>query len=441
MPEQRWPGGFATIRSVTPAEQSTSLANLRLERDAIVLYDNLATIEKDPHRAAAFRTIAANERRHADIWARRLQDAGADVPESGGPSVRIRFIMLVARLLGTRAVSELVRALEGDEEEAYAGQSSPEVAAIAADERRHAEIWEELGQRGGSTTKAGDDGHRDDRRLAAAMVAGSQPPALAPSASVSTAGLSRTTEAADPGVSARGARITGRDEKWHRVSRTGTLRAAIFGINDGLVSNLSLVMGVSGAVVDNRLIVLAGVAGLFAGAFSMGAGEWISMQSQRELFERQIALEREELRIMPDVEEEELAAIYRGKGLPDEDARRVASRLMADPAAALDTKVREELGLDPDELGSPWGAAIGSFLAFSLGAFVPLLPFLLSSGLPATAAALVAAFGCLFLVGAGVSLLTGRSVWFSGLRQVTIGAAAAAVTYAVGTLIGVQIPD
>jgi vacuolar iron transporter family protein len=196
---------------------------------------------------------------------------------------------------------------------------------------------------------------------------------------------------------------------------------------------------VAGANVDHQFVVLAGIAGLLAGAFSMGAGEWISMQSQRELFERQIALEREELRVMPDVEELELAAIFRRKGLPDADARRAAARLMEDPEAALDTKVREELGLDPEELGSPMGAATGSFLAFSAGAFVPLLPYLLTSGSTALLVSLALAFVALFGVGAGVSLLTGRSAIFSGARQVAIGAAAAAVTFVVGRVIGVQI--
>jgi VIT1/CCC1 family predicted Fe2+/Mn2+ transporter len=398
---------------VTPTERATSLANLRLERDAIVLYDHLAAIERDPHRAAAFRTIAGNERRHADIWARKLQEAGADVPSAGGPSPRIRFIVFVARLFGTRAVSDLVQALEGDEESAYADQSSPEVASIAADEREHAEIWKRLD----GPHADGSGGH------------GSTP--FAP------ATIPRVEQH-------RGASPIARDETWHRAGRTGTLRAAIFGVNDGLVSNLALVMAVTGAsaqsaAVQNEFIVLTGIGGLLAGAFSMGAGEWISMQSQRELFERQIALEREELKVMPEEEQAELASIYERKGLPPADAQRVADRLMADPEAALDTKVREELGLDPDELGSAWGAAIGSFIAFSAGAFVPLAPFLVARGLNAVVAALLLAFVALFAVGAGVSLLTGRGTLFSGARQVAIGAGAAGVTYFVGTLIGVQL--
>jgi len=198
-------------------------------------------------------------------------------------------------------------------------------------------------------------------------------------------------------------------------------------------------MGFVGAAAANQLVVLAGVAGLLAGAFSMAAGEWISMTSQRELFERQIELEREELKVMPEQEELELAAVYRRKGIPDADARRLAHRLMADPEVALDTKAREELGLDPDQLGSPWGAAISSFLAFTVGAFVPLAAFLVTSGRAAFLAALVLSGVALFVVGAAVSLFTGRSFVYSGTRQVLIGAAAAAVTYGVGAVIGVAI--
>jgi VIT1/CCC1 family predicted Fe2+/Mn2+ transporter len=218
------------------------------------------------------------------------------------------------------------------------------------------------------------------------------------------------------------------------------LRAVIFGVSDGLVSNLSLVMGVAGASSnDPRFILLAGIAGLLAGAFSMAAGEYISMQSQRELFEHQIALERAELQMMPELEEQELVAIYRSKGFTEGEARTVAHRLSADPEMALDTLVREELGLDPEELGSPWGAAGGSFAAFALGAAVPVMPFLFGGGPIVFAASIGLSLVALLAVGAGVSLVTGRSTLFSGIRQMAIGSAAAAVTYAVGLLIGVSV--
>ena len=226
---------------------------------------------------------------------------------------------------------------------------------------------------------------------------------------------------------------------WHRrTSRSGTLRAVIFGVSDGLVSNLSLVMGVAGAASKNpSFILLAGVAGLLAGAFSMAAGEYISMQSQRELFERQIALERAEMEMMPEEEEAELAASYRAKGFAPEEAARIAHRIFRDPKAALDMLVREELGLDPDELGSPWGAAGGSFVAFAIGAAVPVIPYLAGGGPAILGISLGLSLAALFTVGAAVSLLTGRGLLFSGARQLGIGLAAAIVTYAIGSLIGV----
>jgi vacuolar iron transporter family protein len=407
-----------------------SLENLKLERDAIVLYDRLSEIERDPRRAAAFRSIASNERRHAEIWATKLREQGVDVPEPNGPRVRIRAILAVARVFGTRAVADLVRALEGDEEATYDEQAgSPEIEAIAADEREHAEIWRRLE----ADEKLGPGVTNGDGRPAEG--AGTNPlaiPAAAPPAG--TAGSHAGARAAreDPGAIAR-------REQWHRVGQSGTLRAVIFGVSDGLVSNTSLVMGVSGASSDPRLILLTGIAGLFAGSFSMAAGEYISMQSQRELFERQIELEREELRVMPEEEEAELAALYQAKGFAPDEAKRIAARLFRDPEAALDTLIREELGLDPDELGNPWRAAGGSLVAFAVGAAVPVVPYLFGGGGVIFALSLAISLAAMFAVGVAVSMLTGRSALFTGARQVAIGVAAAAVTYGVGRVIGVSV--
>ncbi len=390
----------------------TSLENLKLERDAIVLYEALARIEKDPVRADAFERIASNERRHADIWAAKLAELGATVPPTAGPRARVRFIVWVARLFGTKSVSDLVKALEGDEEDIYDAQGgSPEVAAIAADEREHARIWDELSANGAAAAAA-----------EVVSVPGRDGVALA-----------RRAESPSE---------IGQKERWHRTSRSGTLRAVIFGVSDGLVSNLSLIMGVAGAgaaALNPGFILLAGVAGLLAGAFSMAAGEYISMQSQRELFERQIELERAEMAAMPEEEEAELAASYRAKGFTPDEAARIAKRIFADPEAALDILVREELGLDPDELGSPIGAAAGSFAAFSVGAAVPVIPYLFGGGTVVVALSLALSLAALFAVGAGVSLLTGRSLLFSGTRQLLIGLGAAVVTYAIGSIIGVAV--
>ncbi len=408
---------------MAPIDVELSLDNLKLERDAIVLYDALSGIEKDRHRADAFRRIASNERRHADIWASRLAELGVAVPPAGGPRMRVRFIILAARLFGTASVAELVKALEGDEEALYEAQgSSPDVAAIAADEREHAEIWERLKSGAGVAGAAGASG---------AGAAGS---------GAGAAGM------ADPGRDgvaiarrAKSAAEVGKGETWHRAGgRSGTLRAVIFGVSDGLVSNLSLVMGVAGAAAGHpSFILLAGIAGLLAGAFSMAAGEYISMQSQRELFERQIALERAEMAAMPEEEEAELAASYRAKGFTREEAATIAHRIFGDPETALDLLVREELGLDPDELGSAWGAAGGSFVAFAIGAVVPVIPYLFGGGTTALLVSLGLSLGALFGVGAAVSLLTGRGLVFSGVRQLGIGLAAAIVTYLIGSLIGV----
>ncbi len=228
--------------------------------------------------------------------------------------------------------------------------------------------------------------------------------------------------------------------KRHRaVSGGGNLRAAVFGVNDGLVSNASLILGVAGASANNSIILLSGVAGLLAGAFSMAAGEYVSVRSQREMFEHQIGLERDELAQYPEEEAEELALIYAARGLPRADAQKLARTLIAEPAKALDTLAREELGLNPEDLGSPWGVAAFSFLSFGAGALVPLLPFIVLAGNRALLVSIAFTALALFGVGAVISLFTGRSALRDGLRMLGIGAAAGALTYAIGKLLGVSL--
>ncbi len=225
----------------------------------------------------------------------------------------------------------------------------------------------------------------------------------------------------------------------HRAGgQSGTFRAAVFGVNDGLVSNLSLVMGVAGAGTDSQFVLLAGVAGLLAGAFSMAAGEYISMSAQRELFEHEIATERRELAEDPKGELKELQMIYESKGMPNDAAANLAAHMMADPEVALDTHAREELGLDPAELGSPWSAAASSFIAFVIGAIIPVLSYLVTSGTTAFVAGMVLSAIGLLAVGALISRVTGRNMALSALRMLLIGASAAAITYAVGGVIGVS---
>jgi vacuolar iron transporter family protein len=222
--------------------------------------------------------------------------------------------------------------------------------------------------------------------------------------------------------------------------KSGALRAAIFGVNDGLVSNLSLIFGVAGAGVDNEVVIVAGIAGLLAGAFSMGSGEYISVRVQREVYERLIHLEAHEIGSDPEEEQAELAELYARKGVPRAVAETIAAELMKDPEVALETHAREELGLDPqDGLGSPTAAAGSSFLAFAVGAFVPLLPFIITSGNVAVVAAAVLSGVALFAVGAAMSYLTGRSSLVSGLRMLLVGTLAAGITYLVGKLLDVSV--
>jgi VIT1/CCC1 family predicted Fe2+/Mn2+ transporter len=205
------------------------------------------------------------------------------------------------------------------------------------------------------------------------------------------------------------------------------------------VSNTSLVMGFAGSGAANTTILFAGLAGLLAGAFSMAAGEYISMRSQREAYQREITLEAEELRDDPEAEAEELALIYRAKGMDPQEAERIAATIMKDQDAALDTMAREELGLDPDELGSPWSAAGSSLLAFALGAVVVVLPYLFGSGLAALIVAIALACLALFVVGAVIGLLNGKGALRSGTRQLLIGGAAALLVFGIGHLVGAQL--
>jgi VIT1/CCC1 family predicted Fe2+/Mn2+ transporter len=226
----------------------------------------------------------------------------------------------------------------------------------------------------------------------------------------------------------------------HRgMGTSGNLRAAVFGVNDGLMSNLSLILGVAGASSNSSIILLSGVAGLLAGAFSMAAGEFVSVRSQREMYEYQIGLERRELDQYPEEEAEELALIYAAKGMPKDKALELARKIISDPETALDTLAREELGLNPEELGSPWGAASSSFASFGIGALIPLLPFLLSTGTTALLGSIALTAVSLFGVGAVISLFTGRNALQDGLRMLVIGAAAGGVTFVAGKLLGVSL--
>jgi vacuolar iron transporter family protein len=357
---------------------------LASERDAAQLYLALADADTGA-RSDVFRRLAAVEERHAAHWEQRLREAGADVPATSRPTARTRLLGWLARRMSTSAVLPFVERAERADAGKY--DAEPEAAAgMAADERGHARQLAKL---------------RSPRPSAKEQIA--------------------------------------RRERWHRGDRSGTLRAGVFGVSDGLVSNAALVMGFAGSGAARSTVVLAGVAGLLAGAFSMAAGEYVSMAGQREMFEREISLEAREFDENPAEEREELALLYQAKGLAPDEARLLAERLTADRDAALDTLAREELGLDPDALGSPWGAAGSSMVSFAIGAAVALVPFLFAAGTVALVVAIVAVALALFAVGGGIGVLNGRSLVRSGLRQVLVGGLAAGVTFLVGHLIGTNV--
>jgi VIT1/CCC1 family predicted Fe2+/Mn2+ transporter len=358
---------------------------LSSERQSAALYRGLAQ-GATGERQEIFRQLAAVEERHAAHWADKLTALGEPVPEPAAPGPRTRLLCWLARRFSVDAVLPLVERAEHADAGLYDGD--PEAApGMAVDERSHARVLTRMREQLG-------------------------------------------------GDAEEGARGIARRERWHRNDRSGALRAGVFGVNDGLVSNTSLVMGFAGSGAASSTVLFAGLAGLLAGAFSMAAGEYISMRSQREAYEREISLEAEELRDDPEAEAEELALIYRAKGLDAEEAERVATTIMKDRDAALDTMAREELGLDPDELGSPWSAAVSSLVAFALGAVVVVLPYLFGSGMVALVVAIVLAALALFAVGAAIGLLNGRSAVCSGMRQLLVGGAAALAVFGIGHLIG-----
>lgn len=225
-------------------------------------------------------------------------------------------------------------------------------------------------------------------------------------------------------------------EEEHRDIAGGLPRAAIFGISDGLVTNVSLILGFAGAHPSSSIVRLAGISGMIAGAFSMASGEYLSMQAQRELFERELDVEREALAASPELERQELISIYRSKGIEDSLAEELATSMMRSPELALETHAREELGIDPSATGSPWGAAAMSFGTFALGAFLPLIPWLfVGGGLAAWLSVAIGAAASL-TVGALLGRYTGRSKVRSALRQLGVAALAASITYGVGRVIG-----
>lgn len=367
-----------------PSDRKRWSANLQAEIDGELVYRAMSANPGEPRLALLYDEMADAEARHAALWRERLSQSGP-VPAIE-PSWRARTLAFLARRFGAGLVAPTMASQERDGRTTYDHQPEAAGTSLPADERSHARLL---------------------RRI--------------------TGGASGATLA----------RFEGR----HRALGGNALRAAVLGANDGLVSNFSLVMGVAGASVGNGPVVVAGVAGLLAGSLSMALGEWLSVQSSREMYANQIATEADELDAFPEEEEEELRLIYEAKGFGSETAGQLAHRIISgDRQVALDTMAREELGIDPDELGgSPWTAAITSFVLFALGAVIPLVPFLVGSGTGAIVVAAALSATALFVLGAAITVMTGRHPVLAGLRQLGFGLAAAAITFAIGTLLGTTL--
>jgi VIT1/CCC1 family predicted Fe2+/Mn2+ transporter len=367
----------------TKADIARYRENLQGEIDAIALYSLLAEKEAAGTLNDFYVRMVRVETIHADVWRAQLEAGGVDTSRMS-PAWRARVLMFVARHFGPSLVVPTIAEHEASDEAMYDDQPEA-LARMPGDERSHARLFRELaagrGVEGGTI-----------------------------------------------------ARIEGR----HRGSGGNQLRAAVLGANDGLVSNLSISMGVAGASQGGHAVLIAGMAGMLAGALSMAIGEWLSVQSARELFTHQVKVEREELLMVPDEEEEELTLIYQAKGLTAEQARLMSQSIVGgDLGRAVDTLAREELGIDPDELGgSAWVAAFTSFFLFALGAIVPVSPFFFASGMGAVVASIVVSAAALMVVGAAITVVTGSSVLRTGGRQVLLGMFAAAVTFGLGALVG-----
>jgi VIT1/CCC1 family predicted Fe2+/Mn2+ transporter len=361
--------------------------NLRDELDGAALYTQIAAAEPDPIRKDLFLQLAQEEAKHAAFWRQKLEASGVGEPDYL-PSFRTRLLARLAHLFGPRFVMPTIGAAEFADRNKYADQT--DARALSADERAHAAVIQEMAR---SSTAAG---------LSGAAIAHAEP--------------------------------------WHRGISGNNLRAAVLGANDGLVSNFCLVMGVAGAVADARIILLTGLAGLVAGSCSMALGEWLSVTNARELARTQIAKEAEEIERTPQAEQRELALIYQAKGLAKSDAELMAAELMSNKHAALDTLAREELGLDPTELGgNALSAAASSFSLFALGALFPIAPFLWTRGPSAIFLTISSSALALLAIGLLTSLFNGRSPWFSAARQMVFGCAAAGVTYGIGAALGVSV--
>jgi VIT1/CCC1 family predicted Fe2+/Mn2+ transporter len=368
-------------------KNQVSLANYQDEINSAYLYEALSKLEKNEQLSEVYRKMSESEIKHAQFWKTRLEDAGIHVEPK--PDTRSRMLRWIAATFGIQTILPILIGGEKNASDAYNDKTDPQLMEMAGEEESH-------------------------ERLMRQMVSGTR------------GGMEGGTVA----------QMEGR----HKASGGNALRAAVLGANDGLVSNLSLVMGVAGAELAGRSILITGLAGLLAGAASMALGEWLSVQSSRELYQHQIDIERAEIENAPEEEAEELSLIYQAKGLSEEQANHLTEKIMADKNTTVDTLAREELGINPEELGgSAWEAAITSFFLFAVGAIIPVSPFIFWTGTHAIILSLIFSAVGLFVIGALITLMTGKNFFQSGFRQVVFGLVAAGLTFGIGKLIGVSI--
>lgn len=362
----------------------TPLQSIQTEVDAAYLYGQLAAHEEDAKVAGIFREMSEIEEAHARAFLTSHSMPDDRMPR---PSFRARILNRIGHLFGYDYVLGVLMDTEKSLSNAVIQQKKKARESLTGSEVNHVKVLRGL--------------------LDRAEVSGS---------------------------------TIARFETRHRSVGGNALRAAVLGGNDGLVSNFSLVMGVAGATHGGSGVLLAGLAGLLAGALSMSLGEWISVKSSQELYENQMAIEMQELETSPENERRELELIYKAKGIPEEQAREMAAAILRDPAHAHEVLVKEELGINTEELrGSAFEAALYSFFLFAIGAILPVFPFFFLSGTPAILVSAAASAAGLFVIGAAITLFTGRSFWYSGVRQVLFGLAAAAITYGIGKWIGVSL--
>lgn len=374
-----------------PKDKRRYLENWQNEKEAIYLYRRLSASEVNPRLSELYEKLAQTEERHAALWEGKLRAGGFEV-RPFRPGLKTRFLSYMAKRTGAKSVVPLIASIERTAADDYAGQPDSEVPDLVRDESSHSRVFRYLSQ---------------------------------------------------GGTGLEGSAIA-RFEGKHQTGGNA-LRAGVLGANDGLVSVFCIVMGVAGAagagtVIGSGAVLVTGIAGLLACALSMALGEWLSVQNARELYGNQLKVEAQELEEAPEEEREELVLIYQAKGVAPDQAEKLADELFKDKAAALDTLAREELGIDPDELGgSAWEAALTSFVLCIVGGIVPVWPYFFWHGPEGVIASSISSAVGLFVLGFISSIITGLNWVWGGIRQILFGVAAAAVTYGIGHLVGIAL--